>query len=33
MYDTTNLDEIIMIAFLAIPVIYLAVKGELFRNW
>lgn len=33
MYDATNLDEILAIAFLAIPVIYLAIRGDLFRNW
>ena len=33
MYDTTNLDELLAIAFVAIPVIYLAIRGDLFRNW
>jgi len=33
MYDTTNLDEILAIALVAIPFVYFAVKGELFKNW
>jgi len=33
LYDTTILDELLAVAFVAIPVIYLAYKGELFRNW
>jgi hypothetical protein len=33
MYDTTNLDELLAIAFVAIPIIYLAIRGELFERW
>lgn len=33
MYDTTNLDVILAAAFVAIPVVYLAIKGELFKGW
>ena len=32
-YNQTNLDEILIIALVAIPVIYLAIKGELFKGW
>ena len=33
MYDTTMLDEILMIVFVAIPFVYIAIKGELFGGW
>lgn len=33
MYDLTVLDEVLAAAFVVIPVVYLLLKGELFRNW
>jgi hypothetical protein len=33
MYDTTSLDEIAIIGFVLSLVVYLAIKGDLFRGW
>lgn len=33
MYDTTILDEVLVTAFVVIPIVYLAIKGELFSKW
>jgi hypothetical protein len=33
MYDTTMLDEILMIAILAVSIVYIAIKGDLFGGW
>lgn len=32
-YDTTSLDVVVMVGFLASIALYLAYKGELFKNW
>lgn len=33
MYDTTSLDEIAIVVVLVSLVVYLAVKGDLFKGW